>query len=187
MSVTELPDTRQEFGMAWDDAALTLDGFQEDGRCIRIDETFEALEVVEPAKRETAEERAKVLLDFLLRSGTHSSKSPAVKGILGANHSNAGSFFTRLARPVESGQLEQSFIGFGSAIAEKYPARTCFPDKAPGEFALQGIAKEIAHMDQFTRLAPNGLDPMWMAMTEGGHRDAGGKIEIAPAAIVPDM
>jgi len=185
--IAKTSDSDQEFGMTRQDAALALDGLQKNGRCIRIDETFKARKVVELAKRKTTEERAEAFLDFLLRCGTHSPKCPTVESALGANHSKARSFFTRFPPTVKAGQLEQGFIGFGATVTEKDPARTGFLGKALGELTLQGIAKEVTHMDQFTGLPPNGLNPMRMPVTKGSHRDAGSEIKKSPTAIIPDM
>lgn len=125
------------------------------------------------------------MLDLFLRGGAHPAKGASVKSLLRADDLVAIAF-SGLGGPIQPGELDQRLIGLRAAIAEENPSRACVADQPPSEFALVGIAKEIARVDQFGRLALDGGDPVGVAVAERVDRNARREIKIDVALVIPD-
>src|SRR5690606_3443008 len=147
--VAERAQALQKLGGGRIDAALALNGLDEDRGGLVVDQRLEGGEVVELAEREAGHEGTETLLDFFLRGRAHAAEGATVEGAFGADDFVALALFAAgLAHAVEPGELEQAFVGLGTAVAKEDAAGSGAADETAGEFALVGVAKEVADVDQ---------------------------------------
>ena len=91
-----------------------------------------------------------------------------MKRVLRADHLVALALFAAgFLDAVEPGQLDQRFVGFGPAVAEKHPAGAGVADETLRELALKRMAVEIADVNERAGLSLHGGDPARVAMAEG--------------------
>ena len=119
----ELLDAAEELRGGGIDAAFSLDRFDQDGGGgLGVDGLVPGREVVERDCGEAGQQRTEALLDLLLRRGGHAAEGAAMEGLLGDDDADAGAFRTGLTLAMETGELEQAFVGLGAAVAEDHAA-----------------------------------------------------------------
>ena len=85
-------------------------------------------------------------------------------------------------------QLDQRFIGFRAAVAEKdFSAPPGQPDDPLREPALPFIVIVIRTVNEDLGLAAQRFPDRGMRMTQAVDRDTAAQVEIFPALVVPDM
>ncbi len=184
--VAEPPQAAEEFRRARHDAALALDGLDEDRGGGVVDQRRERRHVVEFAEREAGHERTEAALNLLLRRGAHAAERAAVKRILSANDLEALALLAaRTAPAVQARELDETLVGLGAAVAEEDTSRARMPRDPPRQLALVGVAEQVAHVHELRGLPLYGGDPARVAVPERVHRDARGEVEVARAGVVP--
>ena len=87
----------------------------------------------------------------------------------------------------ETGELEQTFIGLGSAVAKENFARANLLNQSFCQSYLFRNREKVGAVDEFTCLGGYLLNPMGMAMPEVANRNAGGEVEVFPALRIPHL
>jgi hypothetical protein len=73
---------------------------------------------------------------------------------------------------METGEFEQAFVSFGTAVAEDDATRAATLREGMGELALRLIAVEIADVDQLAGLLGDALDPVRVGVADSVDSDA---------------
>ena len=103
-----------------------------------VNQPVEALKIIEFAEFETVQHRSKAMLNLFLRRCGHTAKRSTVKCVLGADHLITHAFLAvGKMGTVQPRKLEQAFVGFGPAVAEKHLARPRALDEFLREPALR--------------------------------------------------
>ena len=161
--IAECAEFTKKTGFRRKDTTFALNGFDEYRSYGIVDQSLETLNVIELAEAEALQHRAEAGLDLFLWCGSHAAKGASMEGIVGTDDLVAAAFFViALLATVQTGQFDQSFVGFGAAVAEKDASGACALDESIGQFRLAGDSVKVAAMRQSRGLFLNGPDPFWM-------------------------
>ena len=116
--------------------------------------------------------------------GGESTQGTSTESVLRNDYTMPGRIGILIA--VETGELEQTFIGLGSAVAKENFARANLLTSLFASLTCSGIEKRL---EQGQVRLPGGylLNPMGMAMPEVAYRNAGGEVEVFPALRIPHL
>ena len=163
----ELLDAAQEFRGGGIDAAFALDRFDQDGGGgLGVDGLVPGGEVVERGRGEAGQQRTEALLDLLLGRGGHAAEGATMESLLGDDDADAGAFLAGLALAMETGELQQAFVGLGAAVAEDDATGAATQRKSVGEFALRFVAVEVADVDELAGLLGDALHPVRVGVAD---------------------
>ena len=180
--VAQLAQAAQVFGGSHGDAALSLDRFHQDGGRLGRDRLAHGLEIVERDVLESGHHRLKAFLHlFLPGSGNPRERAP-VEGIEGGDD-----FEPAFVVPEFSRQLEESFVGFRSAVAKKAAPGPDQFDQLLSEPPLRLIIIEIGNVQELTGLLDERGGDLGVGMPKGADGDAAAKVEVALPVDVPDV
>lgn len=127
-------------------------------------------------------------LDFLLWRGGHAAEGTSVEGIVGTDNLVAAPFFAVAeASSVQASELDQRFVGFGTAIAEEDFSGVGALDESVCEFCLAGDSVEIAAMDELCCLILYCLYPFRVGVSERGDGYTGAEIKITLPSVVVEV
>ena len=168
----------EKFGRERTHAAFALDRLDHDGGgsfADGMEHAFEARGDVE----EAIEGRTEAEFHFELSGRGDAAEGASVEGAIEGDDLVA-------SRAVFAGQFEESFVGFGAAVAEKDFARVAYEGgEARGEFGLRAGEVEVGSVDEGGGLGGEGFLQRGVGVAEGVDRDAGGEVEVGAPVFVP--
>ena len=131
---------------------------------------------------ESLHQGSKIRFYLLLTGGTDASECPAVEGV-----GEGDDFVTSGGSTEFPGQLVESLVGFGPAVAEEdLTTQTDKFDDQFGKFSLGPREVEIGGVHQRCRLLGDSLCELWMGVPQRANRDARSEIEVLLALLVPE-
>ena len=131
---------------------------------------------------ESVDGRAEAELHLELSGGGDTAEGASVEGTIESHDFMASAWCA-----VPAGEFVESFVGFGTAVAEKdFPGESDERDEAGGEFGLRAGEEKIRGMDERGGLCGEGLLQGGVGMAEGVDGDAGGEVEVGAVVFVPD-
>ena len=74
-----------------------------------------------------------------------------MESLLGDDDSDADSFSARLTLAMETGEFEQAFVSFGTAVAEDDATRAATLREGMGELALSVVMREVGSFSSARR------------------------------------
>ena len=164
--------------------ALSLDRLKQDRRRGRADLGANSAGIVEGHEIKAVQQRIESVLDLFLAGGGQGGHGPAVEGLFHADDPVAlplAPVLEMLAR-----QLDGRLVGFGAAVAEKDPVGEAMGDQPLGQLQLRHGIEEVGYVPEGLGLLGQGRGDLRMRMPQIADGDAGQKIGIALAGVVPE-
>src|SRR5258706_11874017 len=134
----KIAQAQQMLGCRRSDASFALDAFDKNRGGRRRNGLAHGRNVVEGNLPKTGRHRLEAFLDLLLAGRGNASQGPSVERMGGRNNLEAALVMTKLAS-----QLEQTFIGFVAAVAEKNFAGANLFNQRLRETALRLVVIKI--------------------------------------------
>jgi hypothetical protein len=186
MLFRQLPQAEKIFGAGHEDAAFALDALDENSNRLGRDRGLDGGEVVERYMREARQERLEAVLDFLLPGRGERGHGPAVKGIRRGDDFVAALIGVRGMAELPR-HLDQRFVRFGTAVAEKNFSGPGQLDDPLRELSLPLVVIKIGTMDKAIGLLVQCFFDRGMRVAEAADGDARPEVEVLVALVVPHV
>ena len=165
------------------DAAFALNHFEHDGNHILVvfSDCANGLKVVVWNAHETRDQRLETGLRLAVAGCRQCCQRAPMKGLL---HNDDGWVINTFLMPVETGQLDCSFVGLATRIAEEGVGHARESTHAICQLLLFTDTVKVRHMQHAPSLRRDGADQRGMVMPQGIDRNARKSIQIGLAVDV---
>ena len=157
------------------DAALALDGFDDDSRDVLGHHPLEGFDVAEAEVAVgVGDERFEGAAYGVLAGGTHGRRCPAVEAVQRREHLAAAGVADR--------QLERSLVRLGATVDEQRAVEVAGGDgRDPlGELRLLRDVVQVGDVGHPRDLPLHGAGPVGMRIAEGVDSDPGHQVQVLP-------
>ena len=185
MPVAERAQARQVVVVGNVDAALALDGFDDDGRGLVVDGRFHRGQVVVRARGRTRRRNGSIALAGLLAARrVHRREAAPVESALGGDHLVP---VPAVSPAVEPNQLEGRLVRVRPAVTEA--AETSEPVRGDrlGQQRLWLGVQVVPDVPELACLLGGRGDQLGMAVPEDRPAETGEQVEVAPSGRVDEL
>jgi hypothetical protein len=174
----------QVIGMTDLDAALALDELDQDRDHVAVTcrDAPHRFEVVERHAHEAREQRFETGLDLAAAGRGEGRHRPAVESLF---HDDDRRRLDAFVVPVEARELDRRFVRFATGIAQEHVVHTGDRGEAVSELLLQIDLVDVRSVDERRHLLLEHTGEPRMRVSQAADRDAGKRVEVAPALHVP--
>jgi len=158
------------------DSALALNQFDQHGAGIFSNTGKQALKVVGPGVGKAFGEGPEMLMKHVLAGSRQGRHRSSMKGV--HQRDDLCPLFAVFIGAVFSGQLNSAFIGLGSGIAEKHPAKACQAAQLGCQAGLHRGIVQVAHVLNRACLFSDRAHPAVVAVAQAVNADTAGKVNI---------
>ncbi len=166
------------------DAALSLDGFEDDAGGLGIDSGFKGINATGLDLLEAGDFGLEADADGGIACGGDHGEGPAVEA--SGEGDDLPAFWGGLIA-AQASELASGFIGFQAAVTEEGLAFEGGAVESFGEFDLRLGVPGVTDVPETVHLSIGGIDEGWMAVTKNSPTEAGEEIEIVVAIGVPEI
>ena len=157
-------------------AALALDGLDQNGAGLGADRRLDRLEIAERNLVEAVDRRTEAVEIFRIAASGDGRQRAAVEGAFEGDHAVA--FRRSIHRIPLARHLDRQFDRLRARIAEEYQVGESRVGQSVGKILGLRNFEQVGGQPQLLRLLRQGLHKMRMAVAKAGHGDARAEIEI---------
>ena len=167
------------------DATFALDGFHQHGHHagVACREVLQRRPFAVGHPREARQQRLESGLHLARTGGRQRRHGAPVEGPF---HHHDDRLLDAAVVAVQPRELDGRFVGLAPGIAEEHPVHAGNPGEGVGEAFLLGDAVEVGGVDDARGLGGDGRHHARVPVPKPRDRDAGERVEVAPALGVPD-
>src|SRR5690554_540152 len=183
MGITQITQPLKECLGCRRNPALPLDRLNHYRAGVVIDQVTHAIEVVELTMHDPARHRPETLGVLGLTTHTYGEESASVEGL--AKRHDTLLVLTEVIKSPAPCQLQCRLVGLATRGAEVDLVGKGALYQCLGQLECRLIGIDVGKMPQRTALLGKCLGQYRVAMTQGVHRNAAGKIDIFAAFLIP--
>ncbi len=190
--VAELAGGLEELGGDGVDAALALDGLDEDGADVGsgagAEFGAEVFDVVEADEVDVGHDGREGGAVGKLLGGGDRAHGAAVEAVLEGKEAGAECAAVGVGRHgMGAGELERGLPGLGAAVAEEDAVEAADLGEAEGKLGGALVEEEVRGMEELARLGDEGLLDDGVSVAEGRDADAAEQVEEVAALFVGEI